>query len=165
MHIHTIQLNIERIIGGTISMDATEFGAYMSLLIACYQGKNLLPNDDNRLSRIARCSLKTWKRIRPILEQKFTINCEGWTHEGVSQELLKYQEKATKNKANSLKRWDSSIPLASNSQSVRNATKEQVTKNKEQYNIIIGEKSPKQKKRGHRIPDDWAYSKDLETWA
>ena len=46
MHIHTIQLNIEKMLGGTVHMDAQEFGAYMSLIITCYQAKNMIPDDD-----------------------------------------------------------------------------------------------------------------------
>ena len=84
-------------------MDATEFGAYMSLIITCYQTNNILPNNDSRLARMARTSPKVWKRIRPIVAEKFTISDSQWSHEGVRSDLEKYSSLSTKNRANRLK--------------------------------------------------------------
>jgi uncharacterized protein YdaU (DUF1376 family) len=116
MHIHTIPLNIEKLLGGTAHMDATEFGAYMSLMICAYQKKNKLPNNDSRLARMARCSPKVWARVRPIIAEKFTISSEFWEHMGVLQQLEKMNYLSTKNKTNALKRYETNLPVADVSQ-------------------------------------------------
>jgi len=72
MKIHTIQLNIEDYKNGTEFMDAEQSGAYFHLLMACYQSKEAcLPDDDIILARIAKVSLYKWKKIKPIILEKF----------------------------------------------------------------------------------------------
>lgn len=129
MNIHTVQLNMGDLLGGTAGMDAAEYGAYLSLFLASYQTKNhRLPDSDDRLARIARCTPKVWKRIRPQVMSKFIHKQEGgesfFVHERVQKEAEKYQMKSTKNKDNALKRWDSTMRPASNSQCDRIATQD-----------------------------------------
>lgn len=136
MHIHTIQLNIEKLLGGCIGMDATEFGAYMSLIVACYQAGGKLPNDDKKLSYIARTSTHKWKKIKPVIEKKFLVNNEFWEQKFIKNDLERCMLLSKKNKANALKRNKTSKPVASQSHSQKAANtsnKEQVTNN----NIII----------------------------
>ncbi len=129
MRIHTIQLNIEDFLSGTIHMDATELGAYMSLLIACYQSGNKLPNDDKRLARMAKVSPKIWKRIKPIIEVKFTKSDSYWTHERCQKEFEKCVSLSTKNRANVLKRYKTDLPVVDESY-YQNAT------NTNNYNLV-----------------------------
>ena len=151
MHIHTIQLNIEKLIGGTIGMDATEFGAYMSLIVSCYQSQNNLPNDDKRLARMARVSPKVWKRIKPILEPKFTKSDLRWSHDVVQKELDKYSLLSTKNRANALKKNKTDEPLGSVSLSQNEAN----TNNNKQITNNNNNKPPIVPQRGSVIkPDD-----------
>lgn len=140
MHIHTIQINIEKLIGGTIGMDATEFGAYMSLIVSCYQANNKILASDDRLARMARVSPKVWKRIKPTISQKFTESDGYWSNNGVQKELQRCLLLSTKNKANALRNKETSKPVASQSRSqtiANTSNKEQVTKNKEQDKIDI----------------------------
>jgi len=134
MHIHTIQLNIEKMLGGCVTMDATEFGAYMSIIVALYQTGGRLPNDDKKLARIARVTIRKWTQIKQELEPKFDVSGSFWEHKVVSQQLVKYHTLATKNKANSLKANKTSEPVGQPdaSQTAANTSnKEQVTSNKE----------------------------------
>lgn len=112
MHIHTIQLNIEKLIGGTAHMDATEFGAYLSLIVCAYQKKNSLPDEDKRLARMAKCSPRVWARIRETVAEKFQISGGYWSHIEVGKQLDKYQKLSRKNRANALKKNKTQKPAA-----------------------------------------------------
>lgn len=114
-------------------MDATEFGAYMSLIITCYQSHNSLLDDDARLARMARVTLKVWRRIKPTIADKFLIIDGKWSHDVVRRELLKYSSLSTKNKANALKKNNSPKPVASQPHSQNGANtsnNNQITNNK-----------------------------------
>ncbi len=98
-------------------MDATEYGAYVRIFLACYQTKDhTLPNDDIQLSRIARCTLGVWNRIKHAILVKFIIVNDGdgmeyLVHEGVFRNIIKYRCKSAKNKANRLKGLETKQPL------------------------------------------------------
>lgn len=133
MKIHTIQLNIESLLGGCNHMDATEFGAYLSLLVACYQSDNNLPSDDKRLSRMARVSPKVWQRIKSVVSPKFIQNDSSWSHVRVQKEIDKYKLLSTKNRVNSLKKRDTNQPVGSVSLTqieANTSNNHQVTSNK-----------------------------------
>lgn len=112
MHVHTIQLNIEKTMGGTAHMDATEFGAYMSLIICAYRKKNMLPDEDKRLARMAKCSPRVWSRIRDTISEKFIIKDGYWTNFSVGEQLVKYQTLSEKNRANALGNNNTPEPVA-----------------------------------------------------
>lgn len=117
MKIHTIQLHIGDLQGGTNHMDATEFGAYMALILCAYQAKDhRLPDDDSRLCRMAKCTPKIWARIKPIIMAKFTLSDSFWEHETVNRNAECYSQKSQKNKNNALKRYNSALPVAGDSQ-------------------------------------------------
>jgi len=69
MKIHTVQLNLEDFDNGTSEMSLVEFAIYTRLFLASYT-KNL-PDDDEKLSRIARCKISEIKKARPMIESKF----------------------------------------------------------------------------------------------
>lgn len=73
---------------GTIGMDATEVGAYWCLTLALYANGGRMTANDDRLKRIARVKdTRTWKRVRGIVLDKFTITDDIITHERVDSEL------------------------------------------------------------------------------
>lgn len=103
-----VPLHIGDFLAGTIHMDATETGAYLMLLLSHYQsGEKGLPDDDKKLSRMARTTMKTWNRIRPVLEEKFIVKNDFWVHERVLETLRKVNEKNSQQKAKVLKRYNS----------------------------------------------------------
>ena len=83
-------------------MDAVEFGAYMSLIIACYQTDNKLPNDDKRLSRIARVSPHKWGKIKDVVLEKFSLKNDFYEQNFVKKDLSRIGSLSKKNKANIL---------------------------------------------------------------
>lgn len=50
------------LVGDTLSLSDAEFGSYMLLLGAMWNGGGHLPNNPARLARVARCSPKLWPR-------------------------------------------------------------------------------------------------------
>lgn len=113
MRVHTVQLHIGDMLGGTSSMDATELGAYMSLMLACYQASDHhLPADsEERLARMARVTPKVWSRVRGVVMVKFKKDDAGWWHERVMKEVEKMTSLSAKNKGNRLKKKKSPRPV------------------------------------------------------
>lgn len=102
--IHTIQLNIGRYLGIIAAMDATEAGAYTSLLVAAFQAWPApLPASETRLARMARCTPKVWGRIRETIMAELVKTAEGFHINYVQEEAQKYLEKSTINRDNRLK--------------------------------------------------------------
>lgn len=64
-------------------LSTIEHGAYL-LLIMHYWSKGGLPDDDKRLSSIARTSLEQWSDMRATLAEFFG---ENWTHSRIDAEL------------------------------------------------------------------------------
>ncbi len=132
MNIIEFPLHIGDFLSGTMHMDAAETGAYVMLLIAHYQaGPQGLPNDDKKLSRIARCSPKQWEKIRPVLEEKFTISDDFWIQKRVVDVLQKVEDKSSVGKANALKRWNGDYATALRRQCDGNANHKPITNIKE----------------------------------
>ena len=92
-------------------MDAVEFGAYMALIICAYQAKNKLPDDDKRLARMAKCTPRVWRRIKPTIAEKWQIKDGFWSHIEVGKQLDKYRKLSQKNKANALKNKETGEPV------------------------------------------------------
>lgn len=72
----------------TRHLSQAEHGAYLLLIITCWQTNDCsLPDDDKMLARFAGCDLRTWKRQREIvLEGFFTRRDDGrW----IQKRLLK----------------------------------------------------------------------------
>jgi len=111
MKIHTIQLNIEDYKNGTEFMDAEQSGAYLHLLMACYQSKEAcLPDDDVILARIAKVSPYKWKKIKSIILEKFVSfeknSKKYFKNFRVNLELEKIKNLSEKRKEAIQKRWD-----------------------------------------------------------
>lgn len=67
----------------TMHLSTVEHGAYC-LLLFYYWNTGSLPDDDRHLARIARMSLRQWRRHRPVLQTFFH---DGWKHKRVESEL------------------------------------------------------------------------------
>lgn len=118
--IHTVQLNLEDLHDGTMHMDAQEFGVYVRLFLACYRVEDCsLPNDDLRLSRIAKCSMKVWNRVKPVVVDKFVDKDGRLYHERVAKDALAYKERSAINKANRLKGLENDQRTVNQSQTNR----------------------------------------------
>ncbi len=64
----------------TAHLFTEEHGAYLLLLICAWRSPGCaLPDDDVRLARMAGLGTKKWRKMRPLLEQFFTVDDRGWT--------------------------------------------------------------------------------------
>jgi len=107
----TVPLHIGDFLSGTLHMDTLEKGAYLMLLLSHYQiGETGLPNDDKKLARIAGLTIKVWARIRPVLEEKFTVTNGFWVNEKVIDTLRKVEQKSSAQRDKALKRHNSVLP-------------------------------------------------------
>lgn len=92
-------------------MDATECGAYWNLCVAHYQcGETGLPNDEKELAKLARCSLKVWRRISPKILLKFSQNETSTVHHKCVDVLRKVKEMSAQNSEKALKRHNKVMP-------------------------------------------------------
>ncbi len=136
--INYVQLHIGDFLGGTIGMDAAETGAYIMLILAHYQaGEKGLPDDDAYLARVAKVGGKMWKKIRPRLEGKFSIENGYWTSARVVQELLRVNEVSSQRKASALKRHGTSDANAQQMQC------EPITSNQEPKDAAVVTRAPR----------------------
>lgn len=104
----TVPLHIGDFLSGTLHMDTLEKGAYVMLLLSHYQaGANGLPNNDLKLSRIAGVSPTVWKRIKPIILEKFEIVGEFLQSAKVKKVICGIEEKSSAQRAKVLKRHNS----------------------------------------------------------
>ncbi|QQV76515.1 DUF1376 domain-containing protein [Sphingomonas aliaeris] len=88
-------------LGDTMHLDVTEHGAYLLLLISAWRSPDTqLPDDDVRLARYARCSIKQWKRVRIVLAPFFEIEGGYWTQARLSKEKEYVAKRSAKAQAN-----------------------------------------------------------------
>jgi len=113
MKIHTVQLNLEDFDNGTSDLSPLEFGIYTRLFLASYTRD--LPNDNEKLARIARCKISEIKKCRKIIDAKF-IKIENFLKNNrAEKERDRYKKISEKNKNNASERWkikDSVMPVA-----------------------------------------------------
>ena len=68
-------------------LSTEEHGAYVLLIGAYWQAGGPLVDDDRRLARITRLSLRRWKVVRKTLVEFFTITDQKWHLRRVDDEL------------------------------------------------------------------------------
>lgn len=144
-------------------MDATEFGAYMSLIIACYQCGNKLPKDDKRLARMARVSTHKWSKIKGTILEKFEEKNDFYEQIFVKKDLQRMKSLSEKNKANRLNSLNTARPVVNQSsdQTATNTNNKDLISNN---NIDRGAKTPSRPK-GTRINSDWVLPEEWGEWA
>lgn len=83
----------------THHLDALEHGAYLLLIMAYWQRREPLPDDDVRLARLARVSVEAWAGLRGTVAEFFLIGEGVWRHKRIDAELSRYADKAEKARA------------------------------------------------------------------
>jgi uncharacterized protein YdaU (DUF1376 family) len=84
-----MQLYVSDFVGDTLMLSAEHVGVYMLLLIALWNAKGSLPNDDVKLARVARMSLKKWRYISGDLLPFFEVADGRISHHRLMKELQK----------------------------------------------------------------------------
>jgi uncharacterized protein YdaU (DUF1376 family) len=81
-------LYIPDYLADTSHLSAEEHGAYL-LLIMAYWMQNGLPDDDERLARVAKIPSERWPAVRAVIRPFFG---EGWYHARVEEERAKAEK-------------------------------------------------------------------------
>lgn len=97
-------MHIGDFLTGVIHMDAVETGAYIMLIMAHYQaGEEGLPNDDKKLSRIAKVTPRKWAAIKDTVMEKFDLENDMWCQKRVVNELKRVRDVSQRQSAKALK--------------------------------------------------------------
>lgn len=89
-----MQLYVSDFIGDTLSLSTEQIGAYLLLLMAMWNAKGSLPDDDAKLARIARMSVKKWRAIAPELMAYFDRSEGTVSHHRLTFELEKSERQS-----------------------------------------------------------------------
>lgn len=93
----------------TGDLTAEARGAYAELLFAYWRIGGPLPDHQEKLQRLARCTDREWKRVSLEVMSFFTLDMNGWTHNRVEEELAKatarYEAKAGAGAKGAANRW------------------------------------------------------------
>lgn len=89
-----MQLYVSDFIGDTLHLSTEQIGAYMLLLMAMWNAGGRLPNDDAKLARVARLSVKKWKGISADMMPFFTVDGGTIAHNRLTKELQKSESKS-----------------------------------------------------------------------
>ncbi len=80
----------------TQDFSTEEHGAYMLLIMTYWQRGEPLPNDAERLARVARLSNERWTAVEPTLKRMFNVTANEWTHKRIDAELTRARDKIEK---------------------------------------------------------------------
>lgn len=89
-----MQLYVSDFVGDTLHLSSEQVGVYLLLLMAMWNADGSLPDDDAKLARVARLSLKKWRAVRPELVDFFTVADGQITHNRLSRELQKSERQS-----------------------------------------------------------------------
>ena len=84
-----MQLYVSDFVGDTLQLSTEQIGAYMLLLMAMWNAGGSLPDDDAKLARVARLSLKRWRAISADLMTFFEREAGEIGHKRLTRELHK----------------------------------------------------------------------------
>lgn len=80
----------------TQDFSTEEHGAYMLLIMTYWQRGEPLPNDPERLARVARLSNERWTSVEPTLKRMFNVTANEWMHKRIDAELTRARNKIEK---------------------------------------------------------------------
>ncbi|WP_322415342.1 YdaU family protein [Mesorhizobium huakuii] len=84
-----MQLYVSDFVGDTLQLSTEQIGAYMLILMAMWNAGGRLPDDDAKLARVARLSLKRWRAISADLLSFFEREAGEIGHKRLAKELQK----------------------------------------------------------------------------
>jgi uncharacterized protein YdaU (DUF1376 family) len=94
----------------TLKLTTQQHGAYLLLILACWQGEGSVEGDDETLACITKLSMADWLGARPKLASYFEITPEKWTHRRVLEELADTarvrRERSAAGQRGAARRWE-----------------------------------------------------------
>ena len=148
-----MQLYIADYLADTQHLTTEQNGAYLLLLMTMWRSGGSLPNDEKKLARIARVSLKRWHMIADEVMEFFDVDGDVITQKRLVEELQKAVSKSEKRKtsgrlggeAKSLK--NNKPPLANASDLPKHSSESDIRDIKKDTNVSS--------KKGCRLPEDF----------
>ena len=116
-----MQLYVSDFIGDTLSLSTEEVGAYFLILMAMWNAGGSLPDDDRKLSRVTRLSMKKWCALRPSLDGYFTPENGSISNGRLTREFQKATSKS-ESRASAGAKGGSAKALKDNNAHLANAT-------------------------------------------
>jgi uncharacterized protein YdaU (DUF1376 family) len=86
----------------TAHLSALQHGIYLLLIKNYWQRGGPLPNDEVRLARIAKVSIKEWRRNEDVIREFFSIEENLLVHSRIALELFLVEAKSLKAKESAL---------------------------------------------------------------
>lgn len=98
-----MQLYPSDFVGDTLQLSPEQIGVYLLMLMAMWNADGELPNDDVKLARVARLSLKKWRSVAPDIMPFFTVDGDKVTHRRLTKELQKSERQSQSRSAAGVK--------------------------------------------------------------
>jgi uncharacterized protein YdaU (DUF1376 family) len=89
-----MQLYVSDFIGDTLHLSTEQVGAYLLLLMAMWNAGGSLPDDEAKLARIVRMSVKKWRAVAPDMMTFFDLVDGAVRHNRLTKELQKSEGKS-----------------------------------------------------------------------
>ena len=154
-----MQLYVSDFIGDTLHLSTEQIGAYMLLLMAMWNAGGKLPNDDAKLARVVRMSVKKWLAIKHDLLGFFDVDGAEISHNRLTKELQK-SERKSQSRADAGAKGGSAKALKDKEARLANAMPELQHLPDTRDHIEKEEPVGSSKKRGTRLSAD--FKPDLE---
>jgi uncharacterized protein YdaU (DUF1376 family) len=94
----------------TLKLTTRQHGAYLLLILACWQEDGSVDGDDDTLASITKLSMADWLHDKPKLATYFEITPEKWTHRRVLEELADAarlrRERSVAGQRGAARRWE-----------------------------------------------------------
>lgn len=116
-----MQLYVSDFIGDTLALTTEQLGAYMLLLMAMWNAGGSLTNDDAKLARICRLSVKKWRGLADDVLAYFEESDGQLTHNRLTKELHK-SERKSQSRASAGAKGGSAKALKNKEEVLANAT-------------------------------------------
>jgi uncharacterized protein YdaU (DUF1376 family) len=115
-----MQLYVSDFIGDTLHLSSEQVGAYLLLLMAMWNADGKLQNDEAKLARVARLSLKKWRSVAPDLMPFFEQDKDHISHRRLTKELQKSERQSQSRSAAGVKGFAAKV-LKNNTRPQANA--------------------------------------------
>ncbi|WP_054886670.1 DUF1376 domain-containing protein [Pseudomonas sp. NBRC 111130] len=174
---HYYKFNIKDWTRDTAHLSVEEEGVYRRLLDHYYESEKPIPQETKPVIRRLRLAGHE-EAVVVILGEFFTLEDDGFHHRRCDEEIAKYHAKANACRQNGSRGGRPKKPEenqnGSQDEPNHNLNQEPLTINQEPEdqeqcaaNATPGQAEPKPdgRKRGTRLPDDWALSPELAAWA
>src|SRR5260370_2502621 len=94
----------------TLNLTTRQHGAYLLLILACWQEDGSVDGDDDTLASITKLPMPEWLHDKPKLASYFEITPEKWTHRRVLEELAETarlrRERSVAGQRGAARRWE-----------------------------------------------------------